>query len=76
MPWPQKKEDLTREEAEWLREHKPSYTWRAVSEAFCDKFYPEAKEWPKCRGNQMHGVDLCRYAAEHFGDDYNDEHWN
>jgi hypothetical protein len=77
IPWPSKKEDLTFEEAKWLRDNKPECTWRAISELFCEKFYPNALEWPKCVGNQLHGTALCKYAAEHFGEDYmSDEVWN
>jgi hypothetical protein len=82
-PWPFKKEDLTSEEANFIRSIRcqpnhpfGGYTWRAVSEAFCERFYPEAAEWPACKGNQGHGSDLCKFAAEHFDEDYYQPPWN
>lgn len=77
IPWPECKEDLTVEEASWIRYEKfRGHTWRSISVAYCEQFYPKAKDWPVCSGNQIHGVDLCKYAAEWFGEDYMDENWN
>ena len=70
-------EDLTLEEAEFIRDLRlAGCTWRALSEEFCETLYPEALDWPNCKGNQLHGMDLCKYAAEHFGEDYQVEPWN
>jgi hypothetical protein len=78
LPWPKSKEDLTPEECAFIKEVKCGKdnkglccTWRALSEIFCNKFYPKAKGFPDCAGNQIHGMELCKYAAEYFGENYN-----
>lgn len=35
------------------------HSWRRISEIICDEFSDEPQE---LKGNQMHGVDLCRDA--------------
>ena len=64
-PWPIKTTDLSMAEARLIKYLRVKrHTHRSLSEVFCNIFYPKAKPWPKCRGNQMHGYDLCIFASK------------
>ena len=68
--------NMTAEQAAFVRklrlglDGEPQHTWRAVAEACSDEW---GGDWDS---NQLAGMDLCRYAAAHFGEDHNEEPWN
>jgi len=50
------------------------HSWRRLSEIICEEFphYPVECGWESAEaasGNQLHGIDLCREAAEVLGED-------
>lgn len=66
---------MTKEQAEYvklLRCGPRIHSWRRIAELYEDKY----KESPILHGNQLHGQDLCREAAELLGEDPNSEAWN
>lgn len=49
------------ERIELLRCGPVMHSWRRISEIICDEFPNDPEEW-RDRGNQMHGIDLCKDA--------------
>lgn len=65
---------LTKEQAILIRNARCLHgcSWRRVSELFCERFKIDMDLY----GNQIHGMDLCREAAEYFNEDWGSEPWN
>jgi hypothetical protein len=64
--------DLTKEQAEKVREWRNKGTWRWVASR-------AAEEWPEKKidsGNQIEGMYLCKEAAIILGEDPWDVPWN
>lgn len=49
------------ERIQFLRTGPVMHSWRRISEIICDEFPDDPEEW-RDRGNQFHGIDLCRDA--------------
>lgn len=65
---------MTEEIAQWieyLRTGPIMHSWRSISEIICDDYpeFVEGQGWEVdvVRGNQLHGVDLCREAQDYLG---------
>lgn len=55
---------MTRQKAERIEQLRCGprmHSWRRISEIICDEFPNDPEEW-RDKGNQMHGIDLCKNA--------------
>jgi hypothetical protein len=67
--------ELTPYQAEQIRLMRvvKNYTWRMVAKATFDQF---DADWKTTPSSQIVGMELCKVAAEHFGEDYKAPPWN
>ena len=51
-----------------------THSWRSIASIAFTDFNGMLDE--RCDGNQLAGIEICKYCAEHFNEDHQKEPWN